>query len=304
MSVWVYSITSKINGKRYIGITSQGVKRRWQGHLREALKDSPSMAIARAIRKYGESNFRFEVLHEAANRDVANALERELIAGYGTRVPSGYNNSIGGEYAPTERGFTHTEDTKAKMSAAAMGKPKSFEARKAMSVAKKGKPLAADHAAKIRLIGRKNKGKKRTPLDTVLGRIRRREEADRRGACRVEFCNGYGPWRARISLDGKTVHLGLFDTEDEAKSAYMGAAARHLVELYAERDALMADPNHVLVTGRAVAVEGPHRDRADTLRKMWADPTIRAEMAAKISAGRRHGAMSSSHSGRSGSGTL
>lgn len=33
----------------------------------------------------------------------------------------------------------------------------------------------------------------------------------------------YGKWTARISLNGKTKHLGNFETIDEAKSAYLNA---------------------------------------------------------------------------------
>lgn len=34
-------------------------------------------------------------------------------------------------------------------------------------------------------------------------------------------------WRARITVDGKTIHLGLFKTQDEAYAAYCIAAEKH-----------------------------------------------------------------------------
>ena len=37
------------------------------------------------------------------------------------------------------------------------------------------------------------------------------------------FHNQRGKWRAKITLDGKQKHLGYFDTEDEARQAYLKA---------------------------------------------------------------------------------
>ena len=36
-------------------------------------------------------------------------------------------------------------------------------------------------------------------------------------------------WRARISIDGKLKHLGLFDNEDDARQAYLQARARRTI---------------------------------------------------------------------------
>lgn len=39
-----------------------------------------------------------------------------------------------------------------------------------------------------------------------------------------------GRWRARITVDYKTIHLGLFDSVDDAHAAYMHAAKQHYGE--------------------------------------------------------------------------
>jgi hypothetical protein len=39
-----------------------------------------------------------------------------------------------------------------------------------------------------------------------------------------------GRWRARISVNSKTIHLGMFDSVDDAHSAYMKAAHVHFGE--------------------------------------------------------------------------
>ncbi|MGL4002106.1 HNH endonuclease [Pantoea eucalypti] len=46
-------------------------------------------------------------------------------------------------------------------------------------------------------------------------------------------CDWYKPrrlWRARITINGNEIALGLFSTEEEAHSAYLFAKARHLSE--------------------------------------------------------------------------
>jgi len=47
----------------------------------------------------------------------------------------------------------------------------------------------------------------------------------------VSWEEKYQKWRARISLDGKLTHLGYFDDEAEAASAYNEAAEQHYGEL-------------------------------------------------------------------------
>jgi hypothetical protein len=54
----------------------------------------------------------------------------------------------------------------------------------------------------------------------------------------VENCKGYdfykrsGKWRAYIYVDGKQKHLGYFDTEEEARQAYLAALAFHYPDRY------------------------------------------------------------------------
>jgi hypothetical protein len=55
---------------------------------------------------------------------------------------------------------------------------------------------------------------------------------------RVENCLGYyyskpsGKWRARIWVDDKLKHLGLFPTEEEARQAYISALAFYYPDRY------------------------------------------------------------------------
>ena len=52
----------------------------------------------------------------------------------------------------------------------------------------------------------------------------------------ASFHRQSGKWRASIGVNGKRVHLGLFDTPEEAHAAYMAAKAEHNgVETYQGR---------------------------------------------------------------------
>lgn len=230
MPMWVYAITRIEGGQKYIGITNS-IKRRWNGHIRDASSGRSLTVIGRALRKYGPEAFIFEVLREASSRAEASSLERELIATHQTLTPLGYNITEGGDRAATRKGAITPPETKAKMSAAAKGKRKSPEHVAAMIAARKGVHISPEHHAAM-MRGLLGKRFKRTIKQTVAGRISRRLEALAKGACWVEHCNGNsGVWRARISLDGKTIHIGLFETEEAARAAYIRRSEEHLAYL-------------------------------------------------------------------------
>lgn len=111
-TVYIYRVTNTVNGKVYIGQTSQIPKRRWTTHIYDAINGS-DLYFHRAIRKYGEDAFQFEVLLAGLTREEANLKECELIAEYGALDrDKGYNATFGGI------GANHTEEAKAKISAA------------------------------------------------------------------------------------------------------------------------------------------------------------------------------------------
>lgn len=83
--VGIYKITNLINQKSYIG-QSIHIERRWQEHCRP----SSSSIIAKAIRKYSQENFSFEVLEECDISEL-NQKEAYYIAFFNTVVPYGYN---------------------------------------------------------------------------------------------------------------------------------------------------------------------------------------------------------------------
>lgn len=93
MAYTVYKHTNKINGKVYIGITSQNVKRRWQNGA-----GYYGTYFYNAIKKYGWNLFTHEILYENLTQEAACKCEKELIKEYKSDCREfGYNVAEGGQ---------------------------------------------------------------------------------------------------------------------------------------------------------------------------------------------------------------
>ena len=96
MRGFIYKITNTINGKSYIGQTIQNVKERFYQHcVTKCSKAVSNMAIHRAIKKYGKSNFTVEVIEEIDSTNL-NDRERYWIRYYDS-YNNGYNSTEGGQ---------------------------------------------------------------------------------------------------------------------------------------------------------------------------------------------------------------
>lgn len=96
--VGIYKITNNINDKVYVG-QSINIEQRWKAHrtkpnqVNGSQYDSP---LYRAIRKYGLSNFSFEVIEECKQEDL-NEREIYWINFYQSfNLDKGYNLTLGG----------------------------------------------------------------------------------------------------------------------------------------------------------------------------------------------------------------
>jgi group I intron endonuclease len=128
----IYCITNKVNGKRYIGKTTQKLTKRWWTHKNCAFRGCDSI-LYRAIRKYGEDAFTIAVVIESLE-PMLDELEQHYIRSYDTisEHGNGYNMTFGGE------GGIPTSETRQKLSIAKLGKrlpPRSDEHRRKVSVA-------------------------------------------------------------------------------------------------------------------------------------------------------------------------
>lgn len=143
----VYMHISPSN-KRYIGITSQSIKIRWQngkGYRK-------NIYITRAIEKYGWDNFQHLIVAKGLTERDAKWLEIELIKVWNSSNREyGYNISLGGEswncseetrkkISENNKGkHKMSEEHKQKISKIHKGKIVTEESRKKMSESRKGK---------------------------------------------------------------------------------------------------------------------------------------------------------------------
>ena len=170
----IYTITNLVNGKKYVGQTTQEPMIRWSRHKREALNYNSTQAIHCAIRKYGIINFRFDVIDTDVNSiDSLNESEIEWISHYDTFEGDGYNMTSGGEgcivseeakrnMSNAQKGKTHSEETKRKIGLASKGnnsnldKIVSEETREKISKANMGRIVSLETRVKI---GNAHRGK-------------------------------------------------------------------------------------------------------------------------------------------------
>lgn len=86
----IYLISNTKNSKKYIGLTTQGCKKRFAQHCKA---DS---VIGRAIRKHGKDNFKIEVIDSGSSRKELASKEMYYVEKYDS-FENGYNLTLGGE---------------------------------------------------------------------------------------------------------------------------------------------------------------------------------------------------------------
>lgn len=140
----IYKVTNLVNNKVYIGQTTQNLHTRIYHHFYDS--KNANCYFHHAINKYGKENFAAEEICSATSLENLNYLEEHFICYYTSLSPNGYNIVLGGNNFKRVRGSmegkTHSEETKKKMSKTSLGKPKSLEHARKVSLAKKGKSPA------------------------------------------------------------------------------------------------------------------------------------------------------------------
>lgn len=113
----IYKIENKINGKCYVGATTQKPSLRKSQHFHKMRSGQHANHNLRAAyKKYGPHNLIFSVLEDI---DEANIKERELFWCNKLNGLAGYNIR---PIPESNAGYRHTEETKRKISAALKGR--------------------------------------------------------------------------------------------------------------------------------------------------------------------------------------
>lgn len=138
---YIYTITNSINYKVYVGQTTVP-KKRWASHKCEAKSDRAYLPIHRAIKKYGEKNFQFDLISAYQSQQEVDDTEVYWISFFDSQNnKSGYNLAVGGN---SNSGWHHTEESKRKISESNMGKkmpPHTDDWRENMSIAMTGRKI-------------------------------------------------------------------------------------------------------------------------------------------------------------------
>ena len=166
--MFVYVVINKIDGKRYVGQTSQALMKRWKRH-QFSFPHRRSSYLYNAIKKHGVENFEIKPLVQVGSKWEMDLYERGMIQAWDLRNPSkGYNLTDGGggilgfklsdetkkrmaEYVKTAEhrkkiseakmgnesrlGMKHTEETKRRMSEVAKGRKFTEEHNRNLSLA-------------------------------------------------------------------------------------------------------------------------------------------------------------------------
>ena len=94
----IYKITNNINGKSYIG-KSSNINKRWLTHRSLDYGRNPDKTLYKAFIKYGLNNFSFEIIEEMTSKEyeeLSDKRESYWINYYNT-FQDGYNETLGGD---------------------------------------------------------------------------------------------------------------------------------------------------------------------------------------------------------------
>lgn len=96
MSCGIYKYQNSINQKIYIG-KAQDIAQRVRDHRYNASNpERDNCVFHKALRKYGEENFIFEIVEEC-DKSILDEREQYWIAYYNSQLPNGYNMTSGGD---------------------------------------------------------------------------------------------------------------------------------------------------------------------------------------------------------------
>lgn len=144
MSKGIYKITHTASGRVYVGSSNRLDARKSQHWRAMASGKHHSTKLRNAVAKYGMGAFTFEVI-ELCDESSLEAREKFWIDELNA-VEKGFNIR---RDPSCNRGNVPTQEARAKMSAAARGKPKSAAHREAIAASKRGVPPVLAIAASV-----------------------------------------------------------------------------------------------------------------------------------------------------------
>jgi group I intron endonuclease len=210
------------NGKCYVGITDKTAEKRFAQHCKQANESARGVRnetpLYRAIRKYGPLSMSVETLAVSPDWQLLCRLEIAEIAARRTTDPTiGYNVTAGGQ---GPKGMRHTEESREKMRAAAIGRTFSDETRRKISAAGTGRKMSQIVRALLHTDAAKRKRN--------ISISKKQKRTNTSGCVGVSFDVSRMQWSAKIMVSRRTINLGRFDLKDDAIAARMAAEEKYL----------------------------------------------------------------------------
>lgn len=179
-------------------------------------------------------NFGFdvEIIHE--NLTQSEAFEIEVYEISKAKEKYELANIAKGGAGGTSAGYKHSDEVKQLISRTQKGRRKSEEHKEKLRIANTGKKLSDETRARMSNV-RKKKGTnhlegipktdehKKKLSDSLLGK---KKPQNKSGYVGVYYHSAAKKWAACITINGKAKHLGLFDTPEQASSAYQTEKSR------------------------------------------------------------------------------
>jgi group I intron endonuclease len=153
----VYCVEHRASGRRYVGQTTRSLATRWSGHQRDPF----CVMLHRAILKYGPDAFDISVLDTGDSKEDLDAREVFFIEFFmSNRREYGFNLMSGGSFGKHSdasrkkmsekvRAAYERPETRARLSAALLGKKHSPDRVAKVAAALTGKKATAEHKAKL-----------------------------------------------------------------------------------------------------------------------------------------------------------
>ncbi|QLG93523.1 GIY-YIG nuclease family protein [Pseudomonas yamanorum] len=140
----IYAIQNVISGKRYVG-SAVSIRKRWTEHRRDlALGRHKNSKLQRAWNKYGSDQFRFVILEHVESLCDLITREQHWMDKLEV-VASGFNIL---PIAGSCLGRKHSQETRDKIKAAAIGRPFSVENIERLAEARRGQKQSPEVIAK------------------------------------------------------------------------------------------------------------------------------------------------------------
>jgi group I intron endonuclease len=218
----IYLIKNIVNNKVYVG-SAVNISKRWSRHKKDLAKGKHhSCLLQRAWDKYGEQNFKFEVIEEVLNPQHLVSYEQVYLDYYKSyESDRGYNIC---KIAGSPYGLKHTKEAKKKMSEANKGRKHNEETKQKISEAHTGKKLSEETKQKMResKIGIKfseeHRQKLREARKNISEETRRKiGEKNRNRKQHIYYSFNKDNKKYRVKVWGK--HIGYYNTEEEAKQS-------------------------------------------------------------------------------------